>query len=130
MARDKSALSPSDVATLMADAKGWQPEAGDEVEGPVLGVRWGFSELKNDHYPIVFILLESGDAVAVHGFQTILNNELRQLRPMPGEVLFIKCLGPADSAKPGQSPVIRYALNVVGRDNSANDPWDHSPSGQ
>jgi hypothetical protein len=130
MARGKSEqMTPADVATAMADAKGWQPEKGDEIEGIVLGVKWGFSELKNDHYPIVFVLKDDGDAAAVHGFQTVLNNELRQQRPLPGEPIYIKFLGPDEerAVKPGQSPVMRYAV-VVTRDGQSNDPWGHMPS--
>lgn len=122
-------LSPAEVATLMADAKGWTPEEGDELQGVVLGIKWGYSDIKQAHYPIVFVLDSTGSATAIHGFQTVLENELRQQRPVPGEELYVKCLGvdPSREVKKGYSPTIRYAVYVK-REGGTNDPWAHSPS--
>lgn len=118
-------LTPAQIAALTAEAQGWKPEDGDVVEGTVLAIKSGFSDVKNANYPIVFILPDGAtEAVAVHCFQTVLENEMRQYRPLPGEHIYIKRIGATGEAKKGQSPTIKYAVYVQ-RDTANSDPWSH-----
>lgn len=124
---DLSKMSPAQVAALMSDAEGWKPEIGDEVEGVVVGMKIGNSDFKakagrDPRYPILFVLTAELDCIAVHCFQAILENEVRTQRPMPGEEIFIKFIGPAENAKKGQNPAMRYAIYVK-RDMGSSDPY-------
>jgi hypothetical protein len=133
-ARDVFAkMDNADRAAATADAKGWEPQDGDEVRGLVIAVKSGISEYKerggrNPHYPIIFIMRDENpeEVVAVHGFQTVLENELRAQRPMPGEDIYIKRLGvnPDKPVKKGESPVIRYAVYVDRDSSTAASPWE------
>jgi len=121
-------LQPSQIAAMVADAQGWKPEDGDEIEGTVLAIKQGISDVKQTHegrYPIVFVMRDSGEVVAVHCFQTVLYNEVVAARPKPGERIYIKRIGadPNKEVPKGQSPTIRFAV-YVHRDSSA-DPWEH-----
>lgn len=126
-----AAMSPAEVAAATAEAEGWQPKDGDELQGLVVAIKSGTSEYKekagrNPAYPIVFILPDdSAQVTSVHCFQTVLENEVRAQRPMPGENIYIKRLG-SDPTKPvrkGESPVIRYAV-YVDRAVGATNPWE------
>jgi hypothetical protein len=118
-------LAPSQIAAMVADAQGWKPEDGDEIEGTVLAVKQAWSDVKNSNYPIVFIMRDSGEVVGVHCFQTVLFNEMLSARPAPGERLYVKRIGVDESkdVKKGQSPTIRYAVYV--QREGTNDPWAH-----
>lgn len=128
-----AAMDAADRAAATADAKGWEPKDGDELRGLVIAIKSGISEFKeragrNPQYPILFIMSDDDpdNVVAVHCFQTILENEVRAQRPMPGENIYIKRLGVnADKAvKKGESPPIRYAVYVE-RETGTSDPWQH-----
>jgi len=118
-------MTPSQVAAMVADAQGWKPNDGDEIEGVVVNVKQAWSDVKNGNYPIVFVMRDSGECVAVHCFQTVLFNEMVNARPAPGERIYIKRIGadPDKEVKRGQSPTIRYAVAVLREGN--NDPWSH-----
>jgi hypothetical protein len=121
---DISNLSAAEIAAMIGDAEGWKPEDGDEVQGTVLAIRAGMSDKRvgrDPQYPIVFVV-QNGDnkVVAVHCFQTILENEMRSIRPMPGEEIYIKRIGEG-KAKPGQNAAIRYAVAKVGA--ATDNPW-------
>ena len=127
-----AAMTPAEIAAATADAEGWQPEDGDELQGVVMAIKSGVSEFKekagrNPNYPIVFVMPEDSEKViSVHCFQTVLENEMRAQRPMPGESIYIKRLGanPDKPVKKGESPVIRYAVYVQ-REVGSADPWEH-----
>lgn len=125
-----AAMQPAVIAAATADAEGWQPEDGDELEGVVVAIKSGVSDFKekagrNPQYPIVFVLPEDSETVvAVHCFQTVLENEMKAQRPMPGEPIYIKRIGEAATAKKGQNPTIRYAVYVQ-REAGSADPWEH-----
>lgn len=128
-----AAMDSADRAAATADAKGWEPKDGDELRGLVIAIKSGVSEFKeragrNPNYPIVFVMSDddTDNIVAVHCFQTVLENEVRAQRPMPGENIYIKRLGanPDKTPKKGESPVIRYAVYVE-RETGTSDPWEH-----
>lgn len=117
-------LTPSQIAAMTADAQGWKPEDGDELEGTVLAIKQGYSDVKNANYPIVFVMKDTGECIAIHCFQTVIENEVRQQRPLPGEVLYVKRIGATGEARKGQSPTIKYAVHVQ-REGAGSDPWAH-----
>jgi hypothetical protein len=133
-------LDAVQIAALMADATGWVPADGDEIEGTVLGAKWGYSDVSERQYPIVFLLLDEGetyqrpdddrppsDVVAIHALQTVIESEMFSLRPQPGERLYVKKIGARGQAKrKGYSPTVAYAVTVPSRtaDDSAAF-WDH-----
>lgn len=128
MADKASKLTPAEVATLMADAVAWKAEDGDEIQGVVLGVKRGTSDY--GVYPIVFVLTNDGECRAIHGFHSVLDNELRSQRPENGEVLYVKRLGvdPTREVKKGQSGTIRFAVYVE-REGGGN-AWDNIPAAE
>jgi hypothetical protein len=120
-------MQSAEIALAMADAEGWLPKEGDEIQGVVIGIRMGHSTYKenadkNPAYPIIFILPEnSAKVVAVHCFHAVLENEVKSARPLPGEHMFIKHIGKG-KAKQGNNPPERYAVHVE-RDNATSDPY-------
>lgn len=119
-------LQPSAIAVLMAEATGWRPEKGDELEGVVLGVKIGTSTFGD--YPIVFILPDGDDSdpIAVHGFHEVLSNELRGQRPEQGDRLFVKFLGPKEDweGPKGYDPPMIYATHVTKPKDDKRSVWD------
>lgn len=74
-------------------AEGWRPEVGDKVIGTIVELDetdGGFGT-----YPVVTILTDEGDEVAVHGFHTVLKNELAKKRPKVGDRIGISYGGKA-----------------------------------
>jgi hypothetical protein len=121
-------LLPSGIAMLMAEATGWRPEQGSEVEGTVLGVKIGSSSFGT--YPIVFVLPDDEDPIALHCFHTVLENEMRSQRPERGDRLYVKYLGPKDDWKgpKGFSAPELYAVLVTKPGAEARSAWDQLPS--
>ena len=132
-------IDAAQIAALMAEGTGWMPQDGDEIEGTVLGAKWGYSDVAEREYPIVFILLDEGnfyqqpdddrepnDVVAIHGLQTVLESEMFSLRPQPGERLYVKKLGKRGKAKrKGWDPPVAWAVTVPSRDaDSGQAFWD------
>lgn len=128
---------PAEIAALMAEAEGWKPKIGDELEGHVLGSKLGhsdFREQKNQdgRYPIVFVLREDPaeqgdlDVVAFHAFQEIPFNEINAQRPQRGDGFFAKFLGQKPGAEPvgGREPAQRYALLVTKPDATEINIYD------
>jgi hypothetical protein len=121
-------MAASEIALAMAEAEGWKPTPGDEIDGTLLGVKMGHSDYKanagkNPVYPILFIRKDDGVTTSVHCFHAVLENEVRSARPLPGERIYIKYLGSTGEVKNGKNPPERYAVHVT-RDNNA-DPWGH-----
>lgn len=122
-------MSLAQQAEMMASAEGWKPENGDEIQGTVVGVKVGTSDQReasgrDPRYPIVFVRTDD-KVVAVHCFQTILENEIKSARPKIGEDIYIKCIGATGTAKiKGQSPPVRYAVAVQREGGDTADVWD------
>lgn len=125
--RHRTKLKPSEIALLMAEAEGWRPEKGDEIDGIVLGVKIGTSSFGS--YPIVFVLADE-EPIAVHAFHTTLDNELRTQRPERGDAFYVKYLGPkADWEGPkGYKPPEIYAVLVTKPGAQLRSVWDAMPT--
>ncbi len=136
-------LDSIQIAGLMAEATGWAPQDGDSIEGTVLGAKWGFSDVSDRQYPIVFILLDEGefyqqpdsdrepnDVVAIHALQTVIETEMFSLRPQPGERLYVKKIGKRGKAKrKGWDPPVAWAVTVPSRSTEdAGAFWDQHKS--
>lgn len=85
-------------------ATAWRPDKDDPdlILGTVTEIAWGTSEYNDSgRYPIVTIATEpDGEEKAVHGFHSVLMNELIRQQPQPGERIGIKFLGEVPT-KPG-----------------------------
>ena len=120
-------LQPAGIAALMSEASGWRPEEGDEVEGVVLGVKMATSDFGT--YPIVFVLGNDDEPVALHCFHTALQNEMTTQRPERGDDVYVKYLGPKsdyDSSKGYKAPEL-YSVLVTKLDD-ARSVWDTVPA--
>lgn len=92
------------------NAPAWRPdkEDADLLVGKVVTIDRGQSDY--EPYPILTIEKEDGTGeVAVHGFHTVLKNELVKQQPQVGERIGIKYLGEITS---GQRPYIGYRVKV------------------
>ncbi len=76
---------------LDSTAEAWRPKPGERVIGTVVDVDARTTEFGT--YPIVVLLTDNGDEVAVHGFHSVVKNELAKRPPQLGERLGIKYLG-------------------------------------
>jgi hypothetical protein len=79
---------------LDTEAEAWRPKPGAKVIGEVIDVDTRTTEF--GVYPMITIRTDGGDEIAVHGFHTVLRNELAKRPPRLGERLGIKYLGKHD----------------------------------
>ncbi|MHB8469999.1 MAG: hypothetical protein ACYDCH_09625 [Gaiellaceae bacterium] len=95
---------------LDTTAEAWKPNAGDKIVGEVIDVdsRDGGFGL----YPIVVLRTDAGDEYAVHGFHTVIRNELAKRPPRIGERLGIKYLGKSDKGYEAYKIVFETAAAV------------------
>jgi len=91
----------------------WRPdqEDSDTLIGEVVDIQVGTSDY--DPYPLIVIRTDLGEEKAVHGFHTVLKNELLRKKPQIGERIGIKYLG-EQKTKPGSkfSSFIGYRVQV------------------
>ena len=78
----------------------WRPDQEDPdlIIGEVVDIQVGTSDY--DPYPLVVIKQDDGEEKAIHGFHTVLKNELLKNKPQIGERIGIKYLG-EQATKPG-----------------------------
>lgn len=100
----------------------WVPiSAGDRLDGEVIDLTEAWSDQRNggSFYPLLTVLTADDVELKVHGFGTVLYNELMKHRPTIGEHVVITYLGASEKApKPGFNPPELYRVRVVGRDPS------------
>lgn len=101
---------------------------GDELTGTVLDVDVAYSDVQaqggrsDGWYPLLTIKVEKGDGyeagqvIKVHGFGTVLHNEILRRQPAPGESISLTYLGTGEVKTKGQNPPELYRLTVAGRD--------------
>jgi len=72
---------------LQAKTESWKPKPGDTLIGTLLEI----TERESEYgvYPLLIIETEDGDEVAVHGFHTVLKNELGRQAPVVGDQIGI-----------------------------------------
>lgn len=78
----------------------WRPDQDDPplLIGTVIEIEIGQSDY--GRYPIIVVRLDDGSEKTVHGFHSVLQNELMKSRPNIGERIGIKYLGDVET-KPG-----------------------------
>ena len=78
----------------------WRPDQEDSplIVGEVVDIQVGTSDYAP--YPLIVIRQDDGEEKAIHGFHTVLKNELLKTKPQIGERMGIKYLG-EQATKPG-----------------------------
>lgn len=78
----------------------WRPDQEDDatIIGEVVEIQVGTSDYGS--YPLLVIRKDDGEEKAIHGFHTVLQNELVRQKPQVGERIGIKYLGEVPT-KPG-----------------------------
>lgn len=80
------------------DVEGWRPEDGEKLVGKVLSVEERPSDYGDD-YPYLEVETPEGEVKGVHGFHTVLKNELAAKKPLPGDDIAIKYFGKVTGKK-------------------------------
>jgi hypothetical protein len=91
----------------------WRPDQKDPdtIIGEVLEIQVGTSDYAP--YPLLIVRQDDGTEKAIHGFHTVLKNELLRHKPQVGERLGVKYLGEQET-KPGSKfkSFIGYRVHV------------------
>ena len=98
-------------------AKGWRPDVGDRVIGPISDVTTATSQFSPDPYPVLRVETQDGP-VSVHAFHAVLKSEVARLRPTVGDTMGIKYLG-----VPAGKRYEAYTV-VLDRPDSSGPDWD------
>lgn len=127
MANAKAANGSAPELDLdLAGGKGWRPKKGDEVRGILKSVSKGWSDWANGWYPILTIEQEDGSLTMVHAFHSVLLNEIKTMRPMPGEYVGVKFHG-EQKTNDGKRTFASYTFAVSRPEGDASDPYDQFP---
>ncbi len=108
----------------------WRPdqEDADVLIGEVIDIEVGQSDY--GQYPILVIRCDDGEEKAVHGFHSVLVNELKKHRPNVGERVGIKYLGDVET-KPGSKFRSYKGYRVkVERDKGQTFDWGRLNDGE
>lgn len=99
----------------------WRPdqEGPDTLIGTVVDIQVGSSDYGT--YPIVVIRNDEGVEKAIHGFHSVLQNELKKHRPNIGERVGVKYQGEI-TPKSGGRPYKGYRV-VVEREAGGSFDW-------
>jgi len=99
-------------------ADAWRPDPGDKIVGHVVELR--AHENQYGTYPIVTLVTDDDEEVAVHAFHTTLRNGLKRARVEIGDHIAIKYLG----KRTPQSGRQQYAdYRVLREQKSGEDFW-------
>lgn len=94
----------------------WIPvSAGEFLQGEVVDLNIGYSELSGQNYPILTVVGEDGVEVKVFCYATSLHNEVYTKQPVPGETVTITYHGQGEAKTKGMSPPEIYRLRVGNR---------------
>lgn len=110
----------------MADeTQAWIPEKeGDSIEGILADVIRAWSDQRTNNgrdmdrgwYPLLRIDVGDGKVRDVHGFSTVLENRIREMRPMPGERISVTYLGVSGKTPPkGQNAPKLFEMKLPDR---------------
>lgn len=99
----------------------WRPDQDDPdtLIGQVVAIEVGQSDYGK--YPIIVLRGDSGREKAIHGFHSVLQNELMKKRPQIGERVGIKFLG--EIAGQGGRSYKGYRVEVE-RDGGSSFDWN------
>lgn len=102
----------------------WRPDQEDPAVliGEVMDIEVGESDY--GRYPIIVVRQADGEEKAVHGFHSVLQNELMKHKPQVGERVGIKYLGDVET-KPGSKFKSYKGYRVkVERDQATAFDWN------
>lgn len=103
-------------------------EPGDSITGKVIDLDVAYSDVQaanrggNGNYPLLTIEVAEaagytpGQELKVHGFGTVLHNEIVKRKPIPGETVTITYTGMGEVRVKGQNAPEIYRVSVPGRD--------------
>ncbi|MGC4050640.1 MAG: hypothetical protein QM757_14790 [Paludibaculum sp.] len=110
------------------DAEGWRPEPGDKLVGTIADVSRRLSDYGQGEYPIVTIRTDDGRYVAIHGFHSMLRNELEAKHVVPGDRLGVKYQGKVEPNNGGMAYEKYKVAHQAGAGPSARArPHRHRP---
>ena len=123
-------------------AKPWRPAAGDMIDGTVVKILRGVSQVKeNDYYPI--LIVDTGEAgyTAVHAFHSLLIDQLREVKTKKDDEICIVYQGRVESKNDAQDTdpetgkkrkrtYHSYLLVSNGVDATVEFNWDDPAGGQ
>jgi hypothetical protein len=98
------------------NAPAWRPEEGDIIEGKVVSI----DQRPAGDYPAYWIITlekDDGSREAVHAFHSVLEQELKRIRPQVGHRIAIKYLG----KKQGRN--YSYANYKAATENKPDVEW-------
>lgn len=98
----------------------WIPvEVNDCLQGKVVDVDTAWSDLKNngdgDFYPLLTVETTDGLELKWHAFETVADNAVMKVEPVPGEHIIITYKGESENAKKGQSPAKLFTVRCPDR---------------
>jgi hypothetical protein len=94
----------------------WIPvEVGDSLEGNVMDVDTAWSDARGDYYPLLVVLTRDNIELKWHAFETVADNQVMKLQPVPGEEIIITYKGEG-AAKPGRNAPKLFTIRIPGRD--------------
>jgi hypothetical protein len=105
-------------------AEGWRPKDGDTIIGKVESLSRAWSDESESFYPIITIVKDDGERVAVHAFHMALKNQLKELKPKQGETIGIKMVGKVPLKNNPSRSIVKYNVKIKGR---TADVWDGIP---
>ena len=102
-------------------AEGWKPEKGEVIVGTVIDVEFFTGEYGT--YPIITVETTDGQEVNIHGFHTVLKNEIVKKRPQAGDKIAVAYHGKKEG-KRGGAAYESYALRLKREEGQDPTPWD------
>lgn len=125
-------MSPSS-ATPPTSSDAWIPKsAGDQLTGEVTDIDAAWSQFRanqapNDPdagwYPLLTIRQPDGTERKLHGFRTVLYNELLRKKPLVGETVTVTFVGEGRDPGKGMNAAHIYKVTVAGRGSSPTDAY-------
>ncbi len=114
------------IHARLKSATSWRPGPGDVLRGHMVTVEARTTEYGT--YPAVYVELEDGTLAVAHAFHTVLKEELKRVKPNPGDYIEMVYLGQQDSAKrkdAGGKPVRTHVYSVSDGTNVEKfNSWD------
>jgi hypothetical protein len=101
----------------------WKPNEGDAIEGVVTELATRASEYGPD-YTIITVEDDGGNEWAIHGFHSMLRNEIERKTPQVGDRIAVAYHGLGESSAPGMSAPHKYRLVVERAAPSPPMAWE------
>jgi hypothetical protein len=113
-------MSPAaKTAPVKQESDAWIPVLpGDELVGVVISVDSAWSDVRNNgkggFYPLIRVRKDDGNTASIHGFRTVLENEILKRQPVQGERIRVRFTGVSDKEQSkGRSAPWLFTLEVA-----------------